>query len=66
MVSISRNYLERNDGGVIWKNICFGLMQKNKIVSFHEEAGYEKVEFSVHDFFLNYILSASTTGYRFQ
>ena len=25
------------------------LDAKNKIVSFHEEARYEKVEFSVHD-----------------
>ena len=39
---------------------------KNKIVSFHEETGYEKVEFSVRDYFLNYLFSASNTGYRFQ
>lgn len=42
------------------------LDAKNKIVPFHEEDGDEKIEFSVYDFFANYILSAGNTGYRFQ
>ena len=42
------------------------LDDKNKIVSFHEEDGYEKIEFSIRDFFINYLLSAGNTGYRFQ
>ena len=58
--------MDRNDKGIHMEKYMLWLDAKNKIVSFHEEAGYEKVEFSVHDFFLNYVLSASTTGYRFQ
>lgn len=42
------------------------LDNENKILSFHEEDGYEKAEFSVYDFFMNYVLSAGSTGYRIQ
>ena len=42
------------------------LDSESRIVSFHEEEGYEKIEFEQQEIFLNYILCTCNNGYRFQ
>ena len=42
------------------------LCDVNRIASFHSVSGYEKHEFSCHEFFLGFLHSLQERGYRFQ
>lgn len=41
------------------------ISTKDRIASFHEEAGYEKITFSDVNHFLSYLQELSDSGYRF-
>lgn len=47
------------------KLICW-LNEKEKILSFHYEDGYEKKEFQSHLDYKMYLLYAASNGYRIQ
>lgn len=38
----------------------------NRIASFHEEKGYDRMEFQQHDYFISYLCQLSDNKYRFQ
>lgn len=40
--------------------------QNDHIVSFHEEAGYERLEFASNEEKMNYVLQKTSNGFRIQ
>lgn len=44
---------------VIW------IDREKQVVSFHEEAGYERMVFTYHEYFLQYLMELQEKSFRF-